>query len=215
MFIGLIQPHHCEHLLWRDKLQSHSKPTLRDLQTKSHPSSVTSTSSVLTFPLESGTLLNSQPNHDSPVLSITSAPTAQDEVSLASVTVPLESIKPSKNLACLYMNVPLRSEVIDVIIISFLFSSFRLTGSMLPVTIFDKHSLRVLFHFARDSPPSRPDVLVVIISMLSSAPIPLTNIRFQAAVPKVAQLYSVTLNKNARVKTFYQISFSGLFKTLW
>lgn len=60
-----------------------------------------------------------------------------------------------------------------------------LPGSLLPVTVFDKHSLRVLFTFARDCPPSRPDVLVVIISMLSSAPTPVTNIRFQAAVPKV------------------------------
>ncbi|TKS69158.1 ADP-ribosylation factor-binding protein GGA1 [Collichthys lucidus] len=32
------------------------------------------------------------------------------------------------------------------------------------------------------------DVLVVIISMLSSAPIPVTNIRFQAAVPKVMKV---------------------------
>lgn len=53
------------------------------------------------------------------------------------------------------------------------------------MTVFDKHSLRVLFTFARDCPPARPDVLVVIISMLSSAPSPVTNIRFQAAVPKV------------------------------
>lgn len=60
-----------------------------------------------------------------------------------------------------------------------------ISGSLLPVTVFDKHSLRVFFTFARDCPPSRPDVLVVIISMLSSAPIPVTNIRFQAAVPKV------------------------------
>lgn len=60
---------------------------------------------------------------------------------------------------------------------------------MLPVTVFDKHSLRVLFTFARDCPPSRPDVLVVIISMLSSAPIPVTNIRFQAAVPRVGSCF--------------------------
>lgn len=58
------------------------------------------------------------------------------------------------------------------------------------MTVFDKHSLRVLFTFARDCPPSRPDVLVVIISMLSSAPTPVTNIRFQAAVPKVGRLKS-------------------------
>lgn len=63
-------------------------------------------------------------------------------------------------------------------------------GNLLPVTVFDKHSLRVLFTFARDCPPSRPDVLVVIISMLSSAPSPVTNIRFQAAVPKVGRLRS-------------------------
>uniref|UniRef100_A0A665W732 Golgi associated, gamma adaptin ear containing, ARF binding protein 1 n=1 Tax=Echeneis naucrates TaxID=173247 RepID=A0A665W732_ECHNA len=59
-----------------------------------------------------------------------------------------------------------------------------LTGSLLPVTVFDGHSLRVLFHFARDSPPSRPDVLVVIISMLSSAPVPVTNITFETTAPK-------------------------------
>lgn len=58
------------------------------------------------------------------------------------------------------------------------------------MTVFDKHSLRVFFTFARDCPPSRPDVLVVIISMLSSAPTPVTNIRFQAAVPKVRLHFS-------------------------
>ncbi|XP_035470853.1 ADP-ribosylation factor-binding protein GGA1 isoform X2 [Scophthalmus maximus] len=57
-------------------------------------------------------------------------------------------------------------------------------SSLLPVTVFDKHSLRVLFHFARDSPTSRPDVLVVIISMLSSAPVPVTNINFETTAPK-------------------------------
>lgn len=121
-----------------DKLQSQSKPTLRDLQIKSGNNAATSPSPVLSFSSEPGSLLNSQL-------------TPQDDVSLVKVTVPLESIKPS---------------------------------SMLPVTIFDKHSLRVLFHFAKDPPPARPDVLVVIISMLSSAPLPITNVRFQAAVPK-------------------------------
>uniref|UniRef100_A0A4W5PLI0 Golgi associated, gamma adaptin ear containing, ARF binding protein 1 n=1 Tax=Hucho hucho TaxID=62062 RepID=A0A4W5PLI0_9TELE len=56
-------------------------------------------------------------------------------------------------------------------------------SSLLPVTVFDSHSLRVLFHFARDSLPSLADVLVVIISMLSSAPLPVSNILFQASVP--------------------------------
>ncbi|KAL6103333.1 gga1 [Pungitius sinensis] len=57
-------------------------------------------------------------------------------------------------------------------------------SSLLPVTVFDGHSLRVLFHFASDSPPSRPDVLVVIISMLSSAPVPVCKIDFQTTAPK-------------------------------
>uniref|UniRef100_A0A8C6SDP8 Golgi-associated, gamma adaptin ear containing, ARF binding protein 1 n=1 Tax=Neogobius melanostomus TaxID=47308 RepID=A0A8C6SDP8_9GOBI len=65
-------------------------------------------------------------------------------------------------------------------------------STLLPVTVMDKHSLRALFTFARDCPPSRPDVLVVIISMLSSAPVPITNIRFQAAVPKVTTAPTAT-----------------------
>lgn len=133
-----------------DKLQSQSKPTLRDLQIKSGTNTATTPSSVLAFSSEPGSLVNSQLPEG-----ITPASTPQDDISLVNVTVPLESIKPS----CL-----------------------------LPVTIFDKHSLRVLFHFAKDSPPARPDVLVVIISMFSSAPVPITNVRFQAAVPKTMRV---------------------------
>ncbi|XP_019370794.1 PREDICTED: ADP-ribosylation factor-binding protein GGA1 [Gavialis gangeticus] len=77
------------------------------------------------------------------------------EISLANITVPLESIKPS---------------------------------SILPVTVYDQHGFRVLFHFARDSLPERPDVLVVVISMLSTAPLPICNIVFQSAVPKVMKV---------------------------
>ncbi|XP_026989368.2 ADP-ribosylation factor-binding protein GGA1 [Tachysurus fulvidraco] len=134
-----------------DKLQPQSKPTLRDLQSKSN----TNPSPILVYSSEPGNILNSQHNSEAPALSIGPASTPQDEISLVNVTVALESIKPS---------------------------------SMLPVTIFDKHSLRVLLHFARESPPSRPDVLVVILSMLSSAPIPITNVRFQAAVPKTMRV---------------------------
>ncbi|KAL1005821.1 hypothetical protein UPYG_G00064390 [Umbra pygmaea] len=139
------------HVNW-DKLQPHSRPTLRDLQTKTSnaPTSNTAPSPALAPPPEQpASLLDTLPSLKSPE----AAP--QNDISLANVTVPLESIKPS---------------------------------SLLPVTVFDKHSLRVLFHFARDSPPSRSDVLVVIISMFSSAPIPVTNIRFQAAVPKVMKV---------------------------
>ncbi|CAL8284231.1 unnamed protein product [Boreogadus saida] len=57
-------------------------------------------------------------------------------------------------------------------------------SSLLPVTVFDGHSLRVLFHFARDPPAERPDVLVVILSMLSSAPLPVTHISLELTTPK-------------------------------
>ncbi|KAJ8387559.1 hypothetical protein AAFF_G00152550 [Aldrovandia affinis] len=135
-----------------DKQLPQSKPTLRDLQHKSstNASPSPSPSPIPAFTAEHpGALLNSEPSLGAPSLGTLA------EISLANVTVPLESIKPS---------------------------------SLLPVTVFDKHSLRVLFHFARDSPPSRPDVLVVVISMLSSAPVPVTNIRFQSAVPKVMKV---------------------------
>uniref|UniRef100_A0A8C9T5R3 Golgi associated, gamma adaptin ear containing, ARF binding protein 1 n=1 Tax=Scleropages formosus TaxID=113540 RepID=A0A8C9T5R3_SCLFO len=124
-------PPESQQVKW-DKQQSQSKPTLRDLQHKSSTNPIPTSLSMMP-----------------------PAPTAPADISLASVTIPLESIKPS---------------------------------SLLPVTVFDRHSLRVLFHFAHDSPPSRPDVLVVVISMLSSAPVPVTNIRFQAAVPKVMKV---------------------------
>uniref|UniRef100_A0A8P4G2I2 ADP-ribosylation factor-binding protein GGA1 n=1 Tax=Dicentrarchus labrax TaxID=13489 RepID=A0A8P4G2I2_DICLA len=131
-------PPESQQVKW-DKLQPQSRVTLRDLQK----------SSTNSRPAPNATTISSGPK-----VSVAAAD-PYDNISLADVTVPLESIKPS---------------------------------NLLPVTVFDKHSLRVLFTFARDCPPSRPDVLVVIISMLSSAPIPVTNIRFQAAVPKVMKV---------------------------
>ncbi|XP_050926765.1 ADP-ribosylation factor-binding protein GGA1 [Lates calcarifer] len=163
-------PPESQQVKW-DKLQPQSRVTLRDLQTKSStnsrpapPATTTSSGPALPpGPMSSLAIQSEQP--DALLLSNLSLTAAEkgvspaadlyDNISLADVTVPLESIKPS---------------------------------SLLPVTVFDKHSLRVLFTFARDCPPARPDVLVVIISMLSSAPIPVTNIRFQAAVPKVMKV---------------------------
>ncbi|XP_031210714.1 ADP-ribosylation factor-binding protein GGA3 isoform X5 [Mastomys coucha] len=79
------------------------------------------------------------------------SPQKGPELSLASVHVPLESIKPS---------------------------------SALPVTAYDKNGFRILFHFAKECPPGRPDVLVVVVSMLNTAPLPVKSIVLQAAVPK-------------------------------
>ncbi|KAM4634893.1 ADP-ribosylation factor-binding protein GGA1-like [Polymixia lowei] len=133
-----------------DKQQS--KPTLRDLQSKSG-SNVTPSPIPVFSSDHPGALLNAHPGLGATLLDMspTHIEPPAPEVTLTDVFVPLESIKPS---------------------------------SLLPVTVFDGHSLRVLFHFARESPPSRPDVLVVIISMLSSAPVPVTHISFQTTAPK-------------------------------
>ncbi|XP_071403526.1 ADP-ribosylation factor-binding protein GGA1-like isoform X4 [Centroberyx affinis] len=154
-------PPESQQVKW-DKLQPQSRPTLRDLQTKSSTNSSPAPSATITptpslaFPSEQPVpLLTSSPSLIAPGKGSSPAVDPHNNISLADVSMPLESIKPS---------------------------------SLLPVTVFDKHSLRVLFHFARDCPPSRPDVLVVIISMLSSAPVPVTNIRFQSAVPKVMKV---------------------------
>lgn len=56
------------------------------------------------------------------------------------------------------------------------------------MTVYDQHGFRVLFHFARDPLPGRSDVLVVVVSMLSTAPQPIRNIVFQSAVPKVMKV---------------------------
>ncbi|XP_073419084.1 ADP-ribosylation factor-binding protein GGA1 isoform X1 [Dendrobates tinctorius] len=61
-------------------------------------------------------------------------------------------------------------------------------SNILPVTVYDQRSFRVLFHFAQSAPAGRPDVLVVVISMLSTAPLPVTGISFQAAVPKTMRV---------------------------
>lgn len=86
-----------------------------------------------------------------PVFPSQGSPGKGPELSLASVHVPLESIKPS---------------------------------SALPVTAYDKNGFRILFHFAKECPPGRPDVLVVVVSMLNTAPLPVKSIVLQAAVPK-------------------------------
>lgn len=56
------------------------------------------------------------------------------------------------------------------------------------MTAYDKNGFRILFHFAKECPPGRPDVLVVVVSMLNTAPLPIKSIVLQAAVPKVSWL---------------------------
>lgn len=91
-------------MLCRDKLQPQSKPTLRDLQSKLNTNPVASPSPILAFSSEPANLLNSQHSNEALAPSTGPASTPQDEISLASITVPLESIKPSKKCACICFN---------------------------------------------------------------------------------------------------------------
>ncbi|XP_050771341.1 ADP-ribosylation factor-binding protein GGA1 isoform X4 [Gymnogyps californianus] len=136
-------PPESQQVRW-EKQQPPPRLTLRDLQNRS--SSGTTAHNPSALPV----LQSVSPNPPRPPA--TSLP---QEISLANITVPLESIKPS---------------------------------SILPVTVYDQHGFRVLFHFAKDALPERPDVLVVVISMLSTAPQPIRNIVFQSAVPKVMKV---------------------------
>lgn len=57
-----------------------------------------------------------------------------------------------------------------------------------PVTAYDRNGIRVLLHFATDCPPGRPDVLVIVTSMLNTAPHSVKNIVLQAAVPRTMKV---------------------------
>ncbi|KAM3598051.1 uncharacterized protein V6R79_012835 [Siganus canaliculatus] len=57
-------------------------------------------------------------------------------------------------------------------------------SKVLPVTAYDKDGVRMLLNFASDCPPGRPDVLVMVVSLLNTAPLPIHNVVLQAAVPK-------------------------------
>eukprot|EP00074_Homo_sapiens_P103904 XP_016884253.1 ADP-ribosylation factor-binding protein GGA1 isoform X7 [Homo sapiens] len=135
-------PPESQQVRW-EKQQPTPRLTLRDLQNKS---------SSCSSPSSSATSLLHTVSPEPPRPPQQPVPT---ELSLASITVPLESIKPS---------------------------------NILPVTVYDQHGFRILFHFARDPLPGRSDVLVVVVSMLSTAPQPIRNIVFQSAVPKVMKV---------------------------
>lgn len=57
-------------------------------------------------------------------------------------------------------------------------------SKVLPVTAYDKDGVRVLINFASNCPPGRSDILVMVVSMLNTAPLPVHNAVLQAAVPK-------------------------------
>lgn len=70
----------------------------------------------------------------------------------------------------------------------FLILLFSLAGSICPLTVYDRNGFKAMLHFSRDPVPGRPDVLVMVLSMLSTSAQPIKDIAFQAAVPKVRSL---------------------------
>ncbi|KAM3832848.1 ADP-ribosylation factor-binding protein GGA1 [Vipera latastei] len=161
-----------ESLQVRWEKQPPPRLTLRDLQNKSTSSpSLSSNSTSSVFPnLSSSPAIPLSLEKTAPVLAPQGSPTLSGSASLPAglpaSTHPLE-------FSLMNVTVPLESIK---------------PSSILPVTVYDQHGFRVLFHFAKDSLPERPDVLVVVISMLSTAPLPIRNIIFQSAVPKVMKV---------------------------
>lgn len=60
---------------------------------------------------------------------------------------------------------------------------FYATGSEQPVSAYDKNNVKVVFHIGKDRP--RPDVMVMVVSTMSTNTSPVKKFQFQAAVPKV------------------------------
>ncbi|XP_019499872.1 PREDICTED: ADP-ribosylation factor-binding protein GGA3 isoform X2 [Hipposideros armiger] len=143
--LGDSTPHQLDVL---DQLLEEAKATSGLVKPASSPPIPTSTSARPLLPFSTAP---GSPLFQPPVFPSQGSPMKGPELSLASVHVPLESIKPS---------------------------------SALPVTAYDKNGFRILFHFAKECPPGRPDVLVVVVSMLNTAPLPIKGIVLQAAVPK-------------------------------
>nr|XP_028602021.1 ADP-ribosylation factor-binding protein GGA1 [Podarcis muralis] len=163
-----------ESLQVRWEKQPPPRMTLRDLQNKSTSSPAVSTSSALPlFPS-----LSSNPPAPLPLSSEQPAPAAvpRGPPTPSGATLPTAGLPASTSpLEISLTNVTVPLESIK-------------PSNILPVTVYDQHGFRVLFHFAKDSLPDRPDVLVVVISMLSTAPLPIRNIIFQSAVPKVMKV---------------------------
>ncbi|KAJ1095919.1 hypothetical protein NDU88_001069 [Pleurodeles waltl] len=61
-------------------------------------------------------------------------------------------------------------------------------SSIVPVTVYDNNGLKVMLHVSSETAPERPDVTVLVLSVLSTAPEPTQHILFQAAVPKVMRI---------------------------
>ena len=59
-------------------------------------------------------------------------------------------------------------------------------GEKPSLTAYDKNGLKIVIHFGKSRP--RPDVEVMVVSVMSTKTSAVSNFKFQAAVPKVKYL---------------------------
>lgn len=128
-----------------------------------------------------------------------SSPGRAPDISLSNVHVPLEAIRPSENRAWLVPYIMLQNN--SAVLIGFF---HLLSGKVLPVTAYDKDGVRMLLNFASECPAGRPDVLVMVVSLLNTAPLAVHNVQLQAAVPKVEMLCFLVLNSLFVVKVSFE-----------
>ena len=60
---------------------------------------------------------------------------------------------------------------------------FSSPGTTPPITAYEKNGMKMIFHVGKDRP--RPDVIVIVVSTMSTNTSPVKGLSFQAAVPKV------------------------------
>ncbi|XP_034043636.1 ADP-ribosylation factor-binding protein GGA1-like [Thalassophryne amazonica] len=53
-----------------------------------------------------------------------------------------------------------------------------------PITVYDQCGIHIALHFAKDCPPGRPSVAVMVISTVNTSGLEVKHFSFQAAVPK-------------------------------
>uniref|UniRef100_A0A2K5H838 Golgi associated, gamma adaptin ear containing, ARF binding protein 2 n=1 Tax=Colobus angolensis palliatus TaxID=336983 RepID=A0A2K5H838_COLAP len=56
--------------------------------------------------------------------------------------------------------------------------------SLPPLIVYDRNGFRILLHFSQTGAPGHPEVQVLLLTMMSTAPQPVWDIMFQVAVPK-------------------------------
>lgn len=89
------------------------------------------------------------------------------------------------------------------------------SGKVLPVTAYDKDGVRMLLNFASDCPPGRPDVLVMVVSMLNTAPLPVYSVVLQAAVPKVEIINPLFIHTFFLFMSFHMLLLLPQHSMLW